>query len=581
MADRLRQGLLAVSKAVSAFSETTPDYDRLLVSVVRGVTEVLHDACIVVLRTDEGATVTPIAMHDESREVMADFAAVLRRPHGLADVLIAAVASGEPLFMPEVDLHVLATLAPTATLDFVTQLAVRGLIVVPLKVRSEVIGAIAMVRHRRELPMFDDIARELTEHLASHAGLAVRNSRLFKRAEISAEVSRSETRAREATMFLDAIIDNLPDMVFLKEADNLTFVRFNRAGEELLGIPRAQLIGKSDADLFPPSEAAFFVAKDRETLNGRKLVEIAEEPIQTAYGPRWLHTKKVPIVDATGEPRFLLGISHDITDRKADLAEMRAAKDAAEAANRELEAFSYSVAHDLRAPLRVIDGFAHALVEDFAPTLGEDGNRHLDRIRNAAQRMGVIIDELLNLSRVSRAPITREPVNLGELARASLGVLQRGGPAREVEIVVPERVMTSGDPKLLGIVLDNLLGNAWKFTSKRASARIELGSRVEDGRTVYFVRDNGVGFDMQYVHRLFGVFQRLHSEGEFPGTGIGLATVQRIVHRHGGRAWADGAVDIGATFHFTLDNGELLISRTGSREHVRAPGGDPAGESRG
>ncbi len=251
-------------------------------------------------------------------------------------------------------------------------------------------------------------------------------------------------------------------------------------------------------------------------------------------------------------PRWLVGISHDITELKQHVTSLHAAKEVAEAASRELETFSYSVAHDLRTPLRSIDGFSQALLEDFGDQLGAVGVGHLNRVRAAAQRMATLIDDLLMLSRVTRSELKRSHVDLGELFRTSLATLQRLDPDRRVAIEISGELLASADVQQLAIAFDNLCGNAWKFTSKRADARIELGSHVEHGSRVFFVRDNGVGFDMQYAGKLFGVFQRLHSDSEFPGTGIGLATVQRIIRRHGGRIWATGEVGHGAMFSFTL-----------------------------
>jgi PAS domain S-box-containing protein len=223
-----------------------------------------------------------------------------------------------------------------------------------------------------------------------------------------------------------------------------------------------------------------------------------------------------------------------------------------ETANQELEAFSYSVSHDLRAPLRSIDGFSRILMKDFAGKLDDDGQDSFRRIRAATQRMGQLIDDLLELSRVTRAELRRERVDLSALARAVVEDLRRHEPGRSAEVVVAEGVVAVGDPHLLRAVMENLLGNAWKFTSKCAHARIEFGAVQQEGQTTYFVRDDGAGFDPTYAEKLFGTFQRLHSTTDFPGTGVGLATVQRIVRRHGGRVWADGNVNQGAIFHFNL-----------------------------
>lgn len=224
-----------------------------------------------------------------------------------------------------------------------------------------------------------------------------------------------------------------------------------------------------------------------------------------------------------------------------------------ESVNKELEAFSYSVSHDLRAPLRHIDAYSRILLEDFAETLGQDGREHLGRILKGSSQMNELIEGMLTLARLAKQEISHEPIDLDALAQASAEDLHRGDPNRKVEFVIHKGLRTFGDPRLLRAVIDNLLGNAWKFTAKRKPARIEIGmAGEENGRTIFFVADNGAGFDMQYIKKLFGVFQRLHAQEEFPGTGVGLATVQRIITRHGGRIWAKASPDQGATFFFTL-----------------------------
>lgn len=223
-----------------------------------------------------------------------------------------------------------------------------------------------------------------------------------------------------------------------------------------------------------------------------------------------------------------------------------------EAANKELEAFSYSVSHDLRAPLRRIDSFSQILIEDHAAQLNLQGQQYLSRMRENVRRMTELIDDLLSLSQVTRTQISRQNVDLSALAQTIATDLQQTQPDRQGEFIIAEGIIVNGDKRLLQIVLENLLANAWKFTGKLSQTRIEIGITQHEGQQVYFVRDNGVGFDMTYAERLFGAFQRLHSNTEFPGTGIGLAIVQRIIHRHGGRVWAEGAVGQGATFCFTI-----------------------------
>jgi two-component system, NtrC family, sensor kinase len=249
-------------------------------------------------------------------------------------------------------------------------------------------------------------------------------------------------------------------------------------------------------------------------------------------------------------------------------AEARAALvEELESKNEELESFSHSVAHDLRAPLRSIDGFALALLEDYADTLDDDGKQHLCYVRESAQQMARLIDDLLALSRVTRSEFQRAPVDLSAIARGVAARLAQREPGRRVELVVTDGLVADGDGRLLTVALENLLGNAWKFTGKRDRARIEFGV-ADNGHRTFFVRDNGAGFDMAYASKLFGTFQRLHAATEFEGTGIGLATVQRVIRRHGGRIWADGAVGSGASFFFTLDN----ATRPGVPGTLPAPG---------
>ena len=222
------------------------------------------------------------------------------------------------------------------------------------------------------------------------------------------------------------------------------------------------------------------------------------------------------------------------------------------AANKELESFSYSVSHDLRAPLRSIDGFSLALLQDYGDSLDAEARGYFERIRAATRRMGALIEDMLNLARVARAELRRERVNLSAMAHTVLAELQRSDGSRAVECVIEESVEAEGDPRLLRVAMDNLLGNAWKYTSKHASARIEFGQIRKNGSRVFFVRDDGAGFDPAYAGKLFGAFQRLHGSTEFAGTGVGLATVQRIVTRHGGKIWAEAQVEEGATFYFTV-----------------------------
>lgn len=273
----------------------------------------------------------------------------------------------------------------------------------------------------------------------------------------------------------------------------------------------------------------------------------------------WASVVITALRDAAGELRGFGKVTRDFSVRK--MAEEELARQRRELAqkngllviaNRELESFSYSVSHDLRTPLRTIDGFSHALLEDCGAQLNEEGQSHLKRIRSATQRMGALIDDLLSLSRFSRAPIHEQTVDMTALAGSVAAELQKSQPDREVRVAVAEGLAAVGDPGLLRVVIENLLGNAWKFTSKKSEAHIQFGQGTCHGAEAFFLRDDGAGFDPAYADRLFGAFQRLHGISEFEGTGIGLATVQRIIHRHSGRIWAEGVPGKGATFYFTL-----------------------------
>jgi signal transduction histidine kinase len=296
---------------------------------------------------------------------------------------------------------------------------------------------------------------------------------------------------------------------------------------------------------------------------------VAEPIIQLAETARIVSRDKNYALRGTptgnrDEPDILIGAFNEMLEQiqKRD-GSLRAAHEELEqrvqertaqlaAANKELEAFSYSVSHDLRAPLRSIDGFSLALLEDYAERLDEEGKDHLKRIRAATQRMGMLIDDLLNLSRVTRVEIRKEVVSLSALVHSVATGLQEAQPERKIDFRIEDRLEAKADARLVLVILENLLGNACKFTSKLTSPCIEFGKTRHNGSSAYFVRDNGAGFDPAYASRLFGAFQRLHGASEFPGTGIGLATVQRIIRRHGGEIWAEGAVGKGATFYFTL-----------------------------
>lgn len=332
------------------------------------------------------------------------------------------------------------------------------------------------------------------------------------------------------------------------------------AWQDITGQKDDEVMGSGWSEALHPEDKKRVLDSWSEAVKAKSHYEVEFRARRRDGVYRSFQARGVPVLTSDGEIREWVGTCSDITERKEAENEIRTLHGKLQqrivelgSINKELEAFSYSVSHDLRAPLRSIDGFSQALLEDCEEKLDATGKSHLHRVRSATRHMGQLIDDLLNLARLSRVEMGRERVDLSALAAGIAAELQKAGPERPAEFILAEGLTELGDARLLKIVLENLLGNAWKFTAKCPRARVEFGALETAGsETVYYVRDNGAGFNMAYASKLFGAFQRLHSSDEFPGTGIGLATVQQIIRRHGGRTWAEGEVGKGATFYFTL-----------------------------
>jgi signal transduction histidine kinase len=385
---------------------------------------------------------------------------------------------------------------------------------------------------------------------------------------------QAERKLRESEVHFAAVSDATHDVQLLfavQPTGDLALTYMNRAGLEAWGAEGSRsgsLTGQSLASLLAArpgmsaAEVARHVTLCRDAIASGQTTRF-EESIGTGADARTAEVTVIPIRDSTGRVTHALRSSTDITDRKraeearrrfsADL-ERRVEERTAQLAmaNRELEAFSYSLSHDLRAPLRSIEGFSRALIEDYASDLAPDALDYANRICVATGRMRQLLEDLLRLSQLPTANLDRDRIDLSSIARNVLLELQAADATRSVRVDVQEGMLAHGDARLVSIAMHNLLSNAWKYTSKRANAVIEVGQTSGNGNAVTFVRDNGVGFDPKFAEHLFAPFQRLHRSEDFEGAGIGLATVRRIVAAHGGRVWADGRPDGGATFWFTL-----------------------------
>jgi PAS domain S-box-containing protein len=439
----------------------------------------------------------------------------------------------------------------------------RSELALPLVSRGEVVGALTIQSNKPDT--FSPENMVSFETMADLLANAFLNARFYDQLQEELEErKRAEDKIRQLNVELESRVRRRTTALraseekfrALAENNPLQIARYDHNGRYLYvnhwieqeKYTTEQVIGKTMREVFGDHTSVEFAEeKIREVFDTGK-------PLKTEYEfnnfvGMW---SLAPEFDPQGKVVSVISSTLDITDRKRTEEELRLRSAELQASNRELEAFSYSVSHDLRAPLRAIDGFTRILMDDFASQIPEDGMLFLQRTRNAAQNMGQLIDDLLRLSRITRAEINRQWIDLSTIARAIFDELQSAEPDRSVEIFVEKTLKLRGDDRLLRVALENLLNNAWKFTSKNEHASIKVGKIIKKGKNTYYVRDNGVGFSMNYVDKLFSPFQRLHTVDEFPGTGIGLAIVKRIIHKHGGEIWVESEPGTGTTFYFTL-----------------------------
>jgi PAS domain S-box-containing protein len=440
----------------------------------------------------------------------------------------------------------------------------RSELALPLVSRGEVLGGLTIQSDKPAAFSQEDIAT--FETMADLLANAILNARLYDQVQRELEErKRAEDKVRQLNVELEervrrrtaALQASEEKFRALSENNPLQIARYDRDGRYLyvnhIGeterLQPENVLGKTLREVFGDHPSIEFAEqKIREVFD-------SGQPLKTEYELRgfvglW---SLAPEFDPEGRVVSVISSTLDITERKRteEALEQRSAE--LQAANQELEAFSYSVSHDLRAPLRAIDGFTRILMDDFADQISPDGLVFLQRTRQAAQNMSQLIDDLLRLSRITRAELRLQPIQLNELAEEICARLEESDPERKMEFRIGRNLKASGDERLVQVALENLLNNAWKFTARTPNPMIEVNKTTLNGRKVFYVRDNGVGFDMKYADKLFGAFQRLHSPDDFPGTGIGLAIVQRIVRKHGGQVWAESEPGQGATFYFTLE----------------------------
>jgi PAS domain S-box-containing protein len=535
---RARSAALAeLVRAVGAAANAAASVDEAVRQTLGFVCEMLGWPLghAMYIDTDTGAFVSSGIWVGEAPPLLREESALV---HSRGVLHAEALASGQPLWIEGLG----ATPGIVRVRAF-RQAGVETVLAVPVLAGGRGVGMLEFFARER-VPRDEDV-------LVAVSQVGMQLGRCFE---------RRDARARED--FVQAIVDHVADPIFVKDRAS-RWVYLSRAFCELVGYPREAMIGKTDHDFFPKEQADFFHEKDREMFRRESRVVIEEEPITDARGElHWLATTKVPLRGPSGEVTHLVGAIHDITRVKAAEEELsrknaelaRQVSDTTSAlieldvAHRELETFSYTVSHDLRAPLRAVLGYSAMLVSDAGEHLAPESRRYLERIELNTRRMAQLIDDLLALSRVSRAGQERVPVDVSSIASHFLDELASGDAKRHVVTRVEPGIVVSGDPGLLRIAFENLLRNAWKFTAGRDPAHIEVGRAGDE----IFVRDDGAGFDMTYADRLFRPFSRLHGMEEFPGSGIGLATVERIARRHGGSVRAEGEVGKGATFYVRL-----------------------------
>jgi PAS domain S-box-containing protein len=537
--------------------------EALLAIVAEQISRATGDFCSVVLLSPDGRRLVPVAAYHPDPRLLEDLIGLVgvnmdvddagpwkvvlqeRRP-----VVIAIDPDNVP---PNVNPH---------QAGHIRKWRMRQSAMIPMVADDRVVGGLNLNRYEGSAPLGDEDLI-LLEGLATRAARAIAIAQLMRDQKMAAGELESTVTARteeliEANRFLDSVIENLPNMVFVKDAKELRFVRMNAAGEELLGFSRSELIGKNDSDFFPPDQAGMFIAGDRQTLRNHHLVDIAEETIQTKHkGQRVLHTKKIPIMDMDGVPAFLLGISEDITEARQAQAALKQAQAEADRANQAKSQFLASMSHELRTPLNAILGFSELLRDDANSKFDlATRSRFLDQIHSSGTHLLQLINDILDLSKVEagQMELQLETIELAKLIRdvgASVEPLARN-KGIALSVVPAGGISLVGDPSKIKQMLLNLLSNAIKFTPHEG--RIDVQSRQVGSSVEIEVRDSGIGISEQDLGRLFKEFQQLEAPPgqRQEGTGLGLALTKRFAELHGGTVRVVSVVGQGSTFTLML-----------------------------
>jgi PAS domain S-box-containing protein len=553
----------AIAAASAAFSDALPNMEALLAIVAEQISRATGDFCSVVLISPDGERIEPVAAYHPDPRVLKDASAFVGVPIQIdAAGLWKTVFQERRRVVVHIDPdHLPANLAPHQARN-IQKWRMREAVMIPMVAQDKVVGGLNLNRMEGSAPLNEEDLKVL-ESLAARAARAIATAQLMRdqkmtASELEIEVAERTAELSATNQFLDSMIENIPNMIFVKDPKDLRFIRINLAGEELLGFSRHDLIGKNDFDFFPADQAERFISADRETLRNRRLVDIPEETIQTKNkGVRILHTKKIPILDASGEPTFLLGISEDITEAKKAQEAVLQAQEEAERANRVKSQFLASMSHELRTPLNAILGFSELLSDDATHRFDEATRRRfLDQIHSSGQHLLELINDILDLSKVEAGQMELHlgPVELGKLIDEVQTTVEPLARNRAIALNIeasPELRMIADSAKVRQMLL-NLVSNAIKFTP--SGGRIDIRSRRVESWVEIAVSDSGIGIAKEDLGRLFTEFQQLDAGPgrQQEGTGLGLALTRRFAELHGGQVNVESALGKGSTFTLRL-----------------------------